>query len=60
MKCEAIEKRESERREVDSKKHKEEVQYLENYGRTVLISKRCLLCERVDSTNKTFVLRHSN
>lgn len=33
MKCEAIEKRESERREVDGKKHKEEVQYLENYGK---------------------------
>jgi hypothetical protein len=31
MKCEAIEKRENERREADAKKHKEEVTYLENH-----------------------------
>lgn len=33
FKCEAIEKRESERREVDAKKHKDEVAYLENYAK---------------------------
>ena len=33
MKCEAIEKRESERREAEAKKHKEEVAYLENYAK---------------------------
>ncbi len=33
FKCEAIEKRESERREADAKKHKEEVAYLENYAK---------------------------
>jgi dynein light intermediate chain, axonemal len=33
LKCEAIEKRESERREADAKKHKEEVTYLENYAK---------------------------
>lgn len=33
LKCEAIEKRENERREADSKKHKEEVQYLENFAK---------------------------
>ena len=33
LKCEAIEKRESERREAEAKKHKEEVAYLENYGK---------------------------
>ena len=32
LKCEAIEKRESERREVDAKKHREEVTFLENHG----------------------------
>mmetsp|Transcript_3049 Transcript_3049/g.5540 ORF Transcript_3049/g.5540 Transcript_3049/m.5540 type:complete len:242 (-) Transcript_3049:157-882(-) len=31
MKCEAIEKRENERREADAKKHKEEVAYLESH-----------------------------
>lgn len=30
-KCEAIEKRETERREAEAKKHKEEVAYLENH-----------------------------
>ena len=33
LKCEAIEKRENERREAESKKHKEEVQYLETYAK---------------------------
>ncbi len=33
LKCEAIEKRENERREVEAKKHKEEVAYLENYAK---------------------------
>lgn len=33
FKCEAIEKRESERREVEAKKHKDEVAYLENYAK---------------------------
>mmetsp|Transcript_34276 Transcript_34276/g.61841 ORF Transcript_34276/g.61841 Transcript_34276/m.61841 type:complete len:241 (-) Transcript_34276:833-1555(-) len=33
LKCEAIEKRENERREADAKKHKEEVAYLENYAK---------------------------
>ena len=33
LKCEAIEKRENERREAEAKKHKEEVQYLENYAK---------------------------
>lgn len=33
LKCEAIEKRENERREADAKKHKEEVQYLETYAK---------------------------
>lgn len=33
LKCEAIEKRETERREVDAKKHKEEVAFLENHGK---------------------------
>ena len=33
LKCEAIEKRESERREADAKKHKEEVSYLESYAK---------------------------
>lgn len=33
MKCESIEKRETERREAEAKKHKEEVQYLENYAK---------------------------
>ena len=32
LKCEAVEKRESERREVDAKKHREEVTFLENHG----------------------------
>ena len=32
LKCEAIEKREAERREADAKKHKEEVAFLENHG----------------------------
>lgn len=31
LKCEAIEKREAERREADAKKHKEEVAFLENH-----------------------------
>lgn len=33
LKCEAIEKREAERRESELKKHKEEVAYLENYAK---------------------------
>lgn len=33
LKCDAIEKRENERREAEAKKHKEEVQYLENYAK---------------------------
>jgi dynein light intermediate chain len=33
LKCEAIEKREAERRESEAKKHKEEVAYLENYAK---------------------------
>eukprot|EP00798_Chlamydomonas_sp_ICE-L_P020226 gene20226-26979_t len=33
LKCEAIEKRENERREGEGKKHKEEVTYLENYAK---------------------------
>eukprot|EP00891_Asterochloris_glomerata_P007070 jgi/Astpho2/7070/fgenesh1_pg.00107_%23_89_t len=33
LKCEAIEKRESERREVDAKKHREEVTFLENHAK---------------------------
>lgn len=33
LKCEAIEKREAERREGEAKKHKEEVAYLEGYAR---------------------------
>eukprot|EP00798_Chlamydomonas_sp_ICE-L_P015939 gene15939-22071_t len=33
LKCEAIEKRENERRETEGKKHKEEVTYLENYAK---------------------------
>lgn len=33
LKCEAIEKREAERREADAKKHKEEVAFLENHGK---------------------------
>eukprot|EP00878_Enallax_costatus_P044155 GHUV01052433.1.p2 GENE.GHUV01052433.1~~GHUV01052433.1.p2 ORF type:complete len:127 (-),score=36.50 GHUV01052433.1:112-492(-) len=33
LKCEAIEKREAERRESEMKKHKEEVAYLENYAK---------------------------
>mmetsp|Transcript_37596 Transcript_37596/g.106197 ORF Transcript_37596/g.106197 Transcript_37596/m.106197 type:complete len:241 (-) Transcript_37596:462-1184(-) len=33
MKCEAIEKRETERRDADAKKHKEEVGYLENHSK---------------------------
>ncbi|GFH05938.1 uncharacterized protein HaLaN_00485, partial [Haematococcus lacustris] len=32
LKCEAIEKRENERRDAEAKKHKEEVLYLENYA----------------------------
>ena len=32
LKCEAIEKREAERREADAKKHKDEVAFLENHG----------------------------
>jgi dynein light intermediate chain len=32
LKCEAIEKREAERRDADAKKHKEEVAYLEKYA----------------------------
>lgn len=32
-KCDAIEKREAERREADAKKHKEEVAYLENHAK---------------------------
>lgn len=32
-KCDAIEKRESERRDADAKKHKEEVSYLENHAK---------------------------
>ena len=32
LKCEAIEKREAERREAEAKKHKEEVAFLENHG----------------------------
>ena len=35
LKCEAIEKREAERREADAKKHKEEVAFLENHGEWV-------------------------
>lgn len=31
--CEAVEKREAERREAEAKKHKEEVAYLEQYAR---------------------------
>lgn len=48
MKSESIEKREAERREQEAKKHKEEVQYLENYGQSnsytlfVLALKWCL------------------
>jgi len=41
LKCEAIEKREAERREADAKKHKEEVAFLENHGKT---------CQRVYSS----------
>lgn len=33
MKCEAIEKREAERREAEAKKHKEEVSYLESHSK---------------------------
>ncbi|KAA6424736.1 MAG: axonemal dynein light intermediate polypeptide 1 [Trebouxia sp. A1-2] len=33
LKCEAIEKREAERREADAKKHKEEVAFLENHAK---------------------------
>ncbi|KAF8065543.1 IDA4 [Scenedesmus sp. PABB004] len=33
LKCEAIEKREAERRESEAKKHKEEVAYLESYAK---------------------------
>jgi dynein light intermediate chain len=33
LKCDAIEKRETERREAEAKKHKEDVQYLENYAK---------------------------
>lgn len=33
LKCEAIEKRENERREAEAKKHKDEVQYLEQYAK---------------------------
>lgn len=33
LKCEVTEKRESERREAEAKKHKEEVAYLESYAR---------------------------
>ena len=33
LKSEAIEKRENERREAEAKKHKEEVQYLENFAK---------------------------
>jgi hypothetical protein len=33
LKCEAVEKREGERREAEAKKHKEEVAYLESYAR---------------------------
>lgn len=33
LKCEAVEKRENERREAEAKKHKEEVQYLENFAK---------------------------
>ncbi|GBF90114.1 hypothetical protein Rsub_02822 [Raphidocelis subcapitata] len=33
LKCEATEKRESERREAETKRHKEEVAYLESYAR---------------------------
>jgi dynein light intermediate chain, axonemal len=33
LKCDAIEKRENERRDAESKKHKEEVQYLESYAK---------------------------
>jgi dynein light intermediate chain len=33
LKCEAIEKREAERRDAEAKKHKEEVAYLDNYAR---------------------------
>lgn len=33
LKCDAIEKRENERREAEAKKHKEEVQYLENFAK---------------------------
>lgn len=32
LKCEAIERREAERREADAKKHKEEVAFLESHG----------------------------
>ena len=37
LKCEAIEKRESERREVDAKKHREEVTFLENHGELAVL-----------------------
>lgn len=33
LKCEAIEKREGERREAEAKKHKDDVAYLENYAK---------------------------
>lgn len=33
LKCEAVEKREAERREADAKKHKDDVAYLENYAK---------------------------
>ena len=39
LKCEAIEKRESERREVDAKKHREEVTFLENHGEALTCSR---------------------
>lgn len=49
LKCEAIEKREAERREADAKKHKDEVAFLENHGKPcqhVYMSKHMLFCSQ--------------
>lgn len=44
LKCEAIEKREAERREADAKKHKEEVAFLESHGERSMADQRFCSC----------------
>jgi hypothetical protein len=51
LKCEAIERRESERREAESKKHKEEVAYLETYAKQLKSQLETYLVGRCADTN---------